>query len=105
MKRSALHRLHERVPVEIGQGVTCVVVPSEMAAINSTSEEFARDICRRVFVEIQGVEEDDGTPAVNSFELRYEFFTGSTLVKTRVLSACHRAQESLFLGEGGAASG
>ena len=81
MKRSALGKLRDKVRVDIGCGVTCVVIPSELAALNTTSDDFSTEVCRRVFVEVIGMEEDDGTPCEDTLELRREIFTSSTVAK------------------------
>ncbi len=81
MRRSALLKLREKMWVGIeNDPMRCCVIPSAasgfsvLAQFGMMGDDVKDEFCRKVFVDFENYNEDDGTAIPNSLEARREIY-------------------------------
>ena len=111
MKRGKVKALSEAVwlkPLDDDEDFEVAIVPSEALNIDTMNPNVdpvleMQRVCRRVFVDFRGYQEDDGKDVRNTLEARTELWRWSPVrdaIKNRLFELSQQALE----GEGDAAS-
>ena len=114
MRRSSLSKLKEvkwvKVsdddPLECGiipSGATGLITPLLLSGHMELTEELKRRVCTRVFTELKGYTEDDGSPVENTIDARIEVY-GSMLAFNAINNAVFEVNGEAAEGEADAAS-
>lgn len=110
MKRASVLRLRDELwfaPLDEHPELEICIIPSAASVLMDTallgSNRRAESVCREVFVNFRGYEDDDGSAIENSLAARKELYS-LVQVQIAISNKISEQQEEAIQGEGSAVS-